>query len=133
MPKLFTSDYQPPNSNKAVRKRNFLTSTLKKFINSDRIEISTSWTEDINGVKKSFKRKIIAEGAEGEKIGELIASVLIEKAIKGDLDAIKMILDRTEGPVRAQIGVTEKGETVIILPSLDDDKKGDPPASRISD
>ena len=81
-----------------------MTTILQELLNSNKIEIELV----INGETKDI------DITTKEGINTAIAAKLIEKALQGDLGAIKEINDRTEGKVKEQDTVIN--EQVLAIP-----------------
>lgn len=73
-----------------------------------------SWAETLRFVGE------ITDTKTGKSYKELVARKLWEQAIKGDLSAIKAIMDRTDGRPSQSVDVTPKRLPIPILGGIED-------------
>ncbi len=57
-------------------------------------------------------RVLLDKEREGTTMREHVAQVVIEKAMRGDMDAIKWIVDRTDGKITDMVEATIDGPTI---------------------
>ena len=82
----------PQNINKTGANRNPISAILKRLGDGNIIELEYTITNS-DGEKKTTKLDLSTK----KSINEAISVMLLQKAMKGDLKAIDMVLDRQEG------------------------------------
>jgi hypothetical protein len=101
-------DKNPQNINKTGANGRTVTKVLKELLNGDYIELELTII-DKDGQKKTQKLNLQSKN----DLNTAIATVLLSKALKGDLRAITEILDRTEGKPQQHI---EQNTNINIQP-----------------
>ena len=89
-----------------------ISSILKKLGEAKEIAFEVTVT-DKNGNVKTEKGNIKSK----KTINELVSVQLLKKAVSGDLKAIDMVLDRTEGKPKQSVDLTSLGEKMASMPS----------------
>ena len=89
----FSKTRQP----KKRRKATGINAALREFLDSKSLEINITMT-DGQGRKKTNKMKFNTNGKDAT-IGSSIAATLLGMALNGNMQAIKEVMDRTEGRV----------------------------------
>lgn len=100
-------DKNPENINKTGANGKSVTKFLKELLNGKILQVDITLT-DTQGKKQSIQASLKSK----ENLNQTLASMLIQKALKGDMSAIKEILDRTEGKPQQQIDHTSEGEKI---------------------
>ncbi len=90
------------------RPKKTMTNILNELLNSNKIEIELT----INGETKDI------DITTKQGINTAIAAKLVEKALQGDLGAIKEINERTEGKVKEQDSQEIKEEPINIVVNI---------------
>lgn len=111
--KQFSSEYQPE---KRRQKGKSVSQYLKELGDATDIEFNVTVTK-ANGEKRKLKGKIESE----DSINQLIATTLINKAVQGDLKAIKEFQDRTEGRPQQSLKLDAKMQPVFHFNKLGKD------------
>ena len=76
---------------------------IKKMGKSKKIEYTLK-VENSKGEEKIIKGKITATGGRKATINDLLSAQLFQNAIRGDIKAMDMIMDRTEGkPIQTNV------------------------------
>ena len=98
-------------TNKGGRPKGKAISTyLRELGDLNQLSYSLSVT-DTNGKKK--QKRVNIKAKEGETLNEALAGVLLSKALSGDLKALQILLDRTEGKPKAEIDINTNNESSI--------------------
>ena len=79
--------------------------------------------EGQDGKKKKIKGNLKTTGGSKGSINRVLASVLFKKALQGDLKAMDMVLDRTEGKPEAKITNIDGGKTPISAEEIENMEK----------
>jgi hypothetical protein len=85
----FSSTNQPKNRG---RKKNLVTSYLKEFLQAQELSFVIEYRTE-----KGQMKKLRGTLKSDSNIAKVVAIQLLTKAAKGDLKAIKELMDRTEG------------------------------------
>jgi len=111
-PKASTKGFKqcPENINKTGANGKSVTKILKDILSGNIVEVQITLT-DSQGQKKEIKTTLQSK----YDWNQAIAGILIEKAIGGDMAAIKEILDRTEGKPQQAIDHTSGGDKINII------------------
>jgi hypothetical protein len=98
----------PQNINKNGRPKSTISELLDELTDAKSLSFQIEFT-DQNGEKHTRKGKFKTK----KSIKEMIAAQLIQKAVKGDLKAIREFLDRTEGKPQQKLDIDQTGEIYI--------------------
>jgi hypothetical protein len=100
----------PENINKTGANGRSITKIIKDLLSGNIVEVEVTLTDE-NGIKKEIKSTLNSK----DEFAQSIAAILIQKALGGDMAAIKEILDRTEGKPQQAVDHTTGGEKINII------------------
>jgi hypothetical protein len=103
-------DKNPQNINKTGANRKPISAILKQLLDEKIVSFELTLT-DANGNQKTKKTELKSKAA----FKEVIAISLLQKAMAGDLKAMDMVLDRTEGKAKETI---EQNINMTEIPPL---------------
>jgi hypothetical protein len=103
-------DKNPQNINRTGANRKPISAILKQLLDEKIVSFELTLT-DANGNQKTKKTELKSKAA----FKEVIAISLLQKAMSGDLKAMDMVLDRTEGKAKETI---EQNINMTEIPPL---------------
>lgn len=107
-------DKCPENINKKGAPGKSITKILRELLNEKIAEVEIIYT-DVDGNQKTDKIKLESK----KEFNSAISIKLIQKALSGDLQSIKEILDRTEGKPTQYINNDGDSNTDTIIEYVD--------------
>lgn len=103
----------PQNINKTGANAKSITASMKELLAGDYVSFEIILTNE-DGEEKITKGSIKSK----DTLNQLLATILIQKAIGGDLNAIKEVLSRCEGAPDQKIIINDENEIPSHLANL---------------
>jgi hypothetical protein len=105
--------------------RNTISKALKEFGQYDKLEGEFTLTkyDDKGNETDKLVKKFHIENKKDHSVNDLIATMLLQKAMGGDLKAVQIILERTEGAPKQEIAheVTNMPVVLDFTTSIEDE------------
>jgi hypothetical protein len=105
------------SGNPKGRPANSVTTWMKRMLDSNYIEFSLKMKRpNQKDVNLEFKLDVSKsqKGEDVSTIGQAIAAVVIQQSLQGDMKAVEIILNRTDGPVTQKLDLSSMSREEMI-------------------